>query len=450
MTAEVAILNKTAVAVAADSAVTITHGANFSKTYDSADKIFELTTAQPIGIMVYSGMHFLGIPLQSLVREFRDQAGAFDKVENAAFAFLEFLNNEGKGAASELINEEIEATLGEMWDSIQHKVSYTMTREAVEASKNGEPDQSIKDFRERSQARYEELYSKELDERISILESDPELRFFGSESQPQLSAADIENLESFVNDFAMLPLPDEVKRKAVRVLELVLLRSFAGGYTGLVVFGFGKKERFPSLLSFKIGGMIGDRLKYECDYTCDIDRSKPRADIVPFAQRDVVDRFVDGLDQEVRDQLSQYCSNAVNKVLSEVIESLPSDGAYDDLKTTVEEAISQFKEQIDKEAFEAIQTDARSDIISMIEFMPKPEMAKTAEALVDLTSTKRKVSRGFETVGGPIDVAVISKTEGFVWVKRKHYFPPDLNARYFERIAISRDAPQEDDDAASV
>jgi hypothetical protein len=36
-----------------------------------------------------------------------------------------------------------------------------------------------------------------------------------------------------------------------------------------------------------------------------------------------------------------------------------------------------------------------------------------------------------ETVGGPIDVAVISKGDGLVWVKRKHYFPAELNQHFF-------------------
>jgi len=31
-------------------------------------------------------------------------------------------------------------------------------------------------------------------------------------------------------------------------------------------------------------------------------------------------------------------------------------------------------------------------------------------------------------------VAVISEAEGFVWVKRKHYFSPELNPRYMRRI----------------
>jgi len=37
------------------------------------------------------------------------------------------------------------------------------------------------------------------------------------------------------------------------------------------------------------------------------------------------------------------------------------------------------------------------------------------------------------TVGGPIDVAVITKGDGFVWVKRKHYFRAELNPRFMSR-----------------
>ena len=31
----------------------------------------------------------------------------------------------------------------------------------------------------------------------------------------------------------------------------------------------------------------------------------------------------------------------------------------------------------------------------------------------------------------PIDVAVISKGDGFIWIKRKHYFNPALNHQFF-------------------
>ncbi|WP_157078620.1 hypothetical protein [Methanobrevibacter filiformis] len=41
--------------------------------------------------------------------------------------------------------------------------------------------------------------------------------------------------------------------------------------------------------------------------------------------------------------------------------------------------------------------------------------------IIHITSLKRKVEEGLETVGGDIDVAIISKGDGFIWAKRKHY-----------------------------
>lgn len=38
---------------------------------------------------------------------------------------------------------------------------------------------------------------------------------------------------------------------------------------------------------------------------------------------------------------------------------------------------------------------------------------------MSLTSLKRHVSSEEETVGGPVDVAVVSKGNGFAWVKNK-------------------------------
>jgi len=50
-----------------------------------------------------------------------------------------------------------------------------------------------------------------------------------------------------------------------------------------------------------------------------------------------------------------------------------------------------------------------------------------------VTHRKRKFSSAAESVGGPIDVALISRNDGFVWVRRKHYFDSGLNPRYFHR-----------------
>ena len=74
------------------------------------------------------------------------------------------------------------------------------------------------------------------------------------------------------------------------------------------------------------------------------------------------------------------------------------------------------------------------DISRMVAYLSKEDVAELAEALVHLTLLKLKVSPEHETVGGPIDVAVISKGDGLIWIKRKHYFERELNPRYFHQI----------------
>ena len=40
-----------------------------------------------------------------------------------------------------------------------------------------------------------------------------------------------------------------------------------------------------------------------------------------------------------------------------------------------------------------------------------------AESLISITSLQRHITASEESVGGPVDVAVITKEDGFVWVK---------------------------------
>lgn len=89
-------------------------------------------------------------------------------------------------------------------------------------------------------------------------------------------------------------------------------------------------------------------------------------------------------------------------------------------------------------------------------FLSKGEMADLAENLVEMTSLRNRVSLDRqETVGGATDVAVISKGDGFVWVKRKHYFDRDRNPGWALRDALAelasdRRRSREDKDDVSV
>jgi hypothetical protein len=59
--------------------------------------------------------------------------------------------------------------------------------------------------------------------------------------------------------------------------------------------------------------------------------------------------------------------------------------------------------------------------------MPIQDAIDLAQFLVDLTINYVRFCVGAQTVGGPIEVAAITKHEGFKWVARKYYFSTDLN-----------------------
>ncbi|MBI4765953.1 MAG: hypothetical protein HY787_15355 [Deltaproteobacteria bacterium] len=67
MTAEIAIMNKTAVALAADSAVTIGQ----DKIFNSVNKLFTLSKYHPIGVMIYGSATFMGVPWESIIKRYR-------------------------------------------------------------------------------------------------------------------------------------------------------------------------------------------------------------------------------------------------------------------------------------------------------------------------------------------------------------------------------------------
>ncbi|OZA04881.1 MAG: hypothetical protein B7X95_08630 [Methylophilaceae bacterium 17-44-8] len=64
------------------------------------------------------------------------------------------------------------------------------------------------------------------------------------------------------------------------------------------------------------------------------------------------------------------------------------------------------------------------------------EMGHLAESLLILEELRERVTSPSESVGGPIDVAIITKTEGLIWLKRKHFFDPELNVKYLNRVKM--------------
>ncbi|WP_078708281.1 hypothetical protein [Consotaella salsifontis] len=59
--------------------------------------------------------------------------------------------------------------------------------------------------------------------------------------------------------------------------------------------------------------------------------------------------------------------------------------------------------------------------------MPVRDAIELADYLVDVTKRFFRFLPGADIVGGDTDIAVVTKYEGFKWIRRKHFYPSNLN-----------------------
>ena len=59
--------------------------------------------------------------------------------------------------------------------------------------------------------------------------------------------------------------------------------------------------------------------------------------------------------------------------------------------------------------------------------MPIKDAIDLVKFLADISVNSSRFVPGPQVIGGPIDIAVITKHEGFKWIQRKHYYDKDLN-----------------------
>ena len=92
MTAIVGVLNKHAVAIAADSAVTM---GNTHKVVNSANKIFTLSKYHPVAVMTYNNAAFMGVPWDIIIKEYRKELGDtnFPILSDYIDNFVQFLHH---------------------------------------------------------------------------------------------------------------------------------------------------------------------------------------------------------------------------------------------------------------------------------------------------------------------------------------------------------------------
>lgn len=423
MTAEIAILNKEAVALAADSAVTVSETGG-QKIFSSANKLFALSKYHPVGVMVFGRAAFMGVPWETLVKVYRAklQDRSYPTLQQYADDFVRFLDGPNQLFPEAEQARHVRSSLMSYLQLIRKEFM-----EAVETLLQSRRSKRV------SVSQSRRLAGKIIRKHYTEVRRRPPLPSLPKQHVRVTEGRYAQAIEAAMDAvLEKLPLND-VARTRVRRLggELFYREIFPANTSGIVIAGFGAHEAFPSLVSLEAEAVVADRLKCRRRDEQRISNDNNAA-VLSFAQSEMVSAFMEGIDPELAKCMEGYLTEVFEKYPAAIVESIG--GLADEARAEFTRRLVSATQALFEDYRTRMKTYRRerhvNPIVTVVAHLPKDELGSMAESLVSLTSFKRRVTMEAETVGGPIDVAVISKGDGFIWLKRKHYFKADLNPQF--------------------
>jgi hypothetical protein len=252
MTSEIAVMNSLAVALAADSAVTVI-GPEGHKVYNTVNKLFTLSKYQPVGVMTYGDATIMGVPWEVIFKTYRGNLGhqKFDTLKEYAEHFLAFLESDTRFFPSSLQEEYFSAVVTDFFVNIKDEI-----------------DKQVKAITEcDGQIEFphlQEIVTNIIQRRYEEWEKSSTLPCASEEYAEEI----IGKYEKLIHDaresvFERQPISEQ-SLDHLKKLSAHLFCKDSGwvNYSGIVVAGFGDAEVFPSLIELGCQAVVNGKLKY--------------------------------------------------------------------------------------------------------------------------------------------------------------------------------------------
>lgn len=423
MTAIVGILNKRAAVMAADSAMTVTRGEK-TKIYNTATKIFRLSLEHPVGVMMYNSVEFMGTPWDVIFKIYRDRRGkqVFNTLKEYAMNFIDFLNAENYFSSTDSQKDYFISELSRFYYAMKEEVLKEYERRGNGLGEDGE----------------QEIGGEDLLHDILVEQLTSAIPFYEEQGvNPEFEDYTLDNLKSFAHkEFDELMELCEEEQMPSDMRELwekcfyAYIRSKSYYYgTGIVFEGYGSKDIYPSLIPVYISGTFDHRMRYYVneEEAASITNDN-RSYICPFAQSDVMLTLLKGIAPDFLEKIDETHQESIATTKQRLIDAAVEAGASDDVIAKMKGVeLDEIQNTHDEEIMSFIREEYVNGILDAVDSFSIDDMANMAESLISVTNLQRHFSSSDESVGGPIDVAVITRSEGFIWVKHKQWFSQELN-----------------------
>ena len=414
MTSEIAVMNQRAVALAADSAVTLIDGGTVVVRNEQR-KLFNLMEGQPVGIMFFGVADMLGHPWDHLIEHYQTthrRDAAKPHVRDYGIAFTSMLDNLDEFFPPDRQREDYRRLLASVF---RHIFAYgQFLRESSEDPVLAADDGKVLEAAiERVWREYQFFEDGSARRDLSCFPQG-----FGSKVAAN-HAAQIDELIGY--GFGQFALSKQVQQQLRDIAVFCVIKDlFLEDVSGLVFAGFGKEDRYPSVVTYYASAMV-DGIVKRSEISVDVIDNETRSKVRVFADSEVTHAFLRGIDFNLERRLYAGFRMLLHGVVDEVIAAFPNVAA-----TAREELRQRFQGEFVPRYFDAFrgmigeyqQHAFINPVLRVLEIAGKTELAETARSLIELNVFKKRIMAQKETVGGAIDVAVISRDGGFQWMSK--------------------------------
>lgn len=395
MSVGVCVINQNGIALAADSAGTFANNKMF---YNSVNKVFSLSQKNICGAIAYGNLSIYNVSVEQILKEFSKYLDTFDEI-NDFFEIIDLFKkfikekneyykfnldeaNSCKIYITDLVNEwggKINSIIGQ--NDAEEKIKQIITEfnTIINTAKK------VSGFNESQylKTKYQDFYDVEINRVV------PKLNSYSEQKN---------SLWNLICDWFHLSLNSEIKAK-----------------TGIFFAGYGKEDAHPKSIKIDIYKVINGSLKFS--EISKFTESRLGAQIIPLAQEDVILTFCRGMSNVYLGNIPQWAESIVKTT----IDKLPS--AFDSAqKDEIKSSFANYKKELSDKIEEQIEKNNIEPLFKSVTYISPLEMSFLAESLVNITALKRTyaIDGNQQTVGGPTDVAILTKSDGFVWIKKKN------------------------------
>ena len=188
--------------------------------------------------------------------------------------------------------------------------------------------------------------------------------------------------------------------------------------TFLVFAGYGEDEAYPSICQYEVTGINKSKLQWQLSGSANIS-DEQESNIFTSGQSDIIDAIELGIQNERIGVIRKRFQTLIEDLLTQnLLDSLIGKIDYPAIRQEVADLIRESGKDHLRQHLEAI------------EQFDLQKMACLAENLIKATELHRKITFRQEGVGGLIDLAVITREDGFQWLNRKSWYEPSKGGQY--------------------